>query len=185
MLENLTQFDGELLIRIQELFVSDSLTPVVRFITSLGNGGFIWIAITVILLCFKKTRKAGILSAIAMIASLLINNLMLKNLVDRTRPYETFDAVRRLIPRPGDASFPSGHSANSFAAAVSIKLQLPDRYGIPALVLAFLIALSRLYLGVHYPSDVLFGALSGSLIAYAVYKIDAEREDELRPPKHV
>ena len=184
MLEQFQQFDGHLLIEIQKLCVCDALTPIMKFITSLGDKGMIWIAITLVLLLFKKTRKAGILTAIAIVISFGINNLLLKDLVARVRPYETFDQVHRLIAKPHDFSFPSGHSACSFVAAVSIALSTSKKLGIPALILATLIAFSRLYLGVHYPSDVICGALSGTLIAYIVYKVDQRRMESLDPPKH-
>ena len=184
MLEQFQQYDGHLLIEIQKLFVCDALTPAMKFITSLGDRGMIWIAITLVLLMFRKTRKAGILTAIAIVISFGINNMLLKDLVGRVRPYETFDQVHRMIGKPHDWSFPSGHSACSFAAAVSIALSTSKKLGIPALILAVLIAFSRLYLGVHYPSDVVCGALSGGLIAYIVYRVNLSREESLDPPRH-
>jgi len=165
MLEALRLADGEMLIRFQHLFVHPGWTPVVTFITRLGNGGMIWIALILLMLCFRKTRKAGCIAAITLAVSFGINNLLLKNLVARTRPYEVFEGVQRLIGKPSDYSFPSGHSAASFVTAVVMFRELPHRYGVPALVLAFLIALSRLYVGVHYPLDVIAGALSGTVIA--------------------
>ena len=96
---------------------------------------------------------------------LLVNNMILKPLVDRTRPYEVVQGLTLLIEKQKDASFPSGHTASSFAAAVVMFHMLPKRYGIPALLLAFLIGLSRLYVGVHYPTDVLCGLLSGTVLA--------------------
>jgi undecaprenyl-diphosphatase len=89
----------------------------------------------------------------------------------RTRPYEAINQLTRLIEAQSDYSFPSGHSASSFAAAIILYKTLPKKYGILALVLAFLIAISRLYVGVHYPTDVLFGILSGTLIALFTIKI--------------
>lgn len=168
MLGAITTWDGNLLIAIQHVLVHDRWTPMVRAITSLGNAGLFWIALLVILLCFKKTRKAAIIAATALTISFIINNLILKNVIARTRPYEVFDQVQRLIAKPHDYSFPSGHSAASFVTAVALFRELPKKYGAPLLVLAFLIATSRLYLGVHYPLDVFFGALNGTLIALIV-----------------
>ena len=108
----------------------------------------------------------------------------LKDLIGRTRPYEVFDGVQRLIGKQHDASFPSGHSASSFAAAMCIYLNGPKKYGIPALLLALLIALSRLYVGVHYPGDVIAGAIIGSLMAWLVYKVYDARQEALHPAKH-
>ena len=168
MLDSITNWDGNLLISIQHWAVHDSWTPVVKGITSLGNGGIFWITLLVILLCFKKTRRPALIAATALIISFIINNLVLKNLAARTRPYEVFDQVQRLIAKPSDYSFPSGHSAASFVTAVALFRELPKKYGSPLLALAAMIALSRLYLGVHYPTDVFFGALNGTLIALAV-----------------
>lgn len=109
--------------------------------------------------------------AASLVGSVVVNNLFLKNVVARTRPYEVVEGLTRLIEKQSDYSFPSGHTAASFAAAVILFLQLPKKYGIPALILAVLISFSRLYLGVHYPTDVLAGAVSGTLIALAVHWI--------------
>ena len=102
----------------------------------------------------------------ALLGTLLVNNMILKNLVARTRPYEVIEGLTYIVMRPTDFSFPSGHAGCSFAVACIMFRRLPRRYGIPALVLAILISLSRLYVGVHYPSDVLFGVISGILISY-------------------
>lgn len=157
--------DGSILLWIQEFVRCDLLTPFMKAVTHLGDHGQLWILLTVVLLCCKKTRKAGAACAISLLLSLLVNNMILKPLVDRTRPYEVVQGLTLLIGKQKDASFPSGHTASSFAAAVVMFVMLPKRYGIPALLLAFLIGLSRLYVGVHYPTDVLCGLLSGTVLA--------------------
>ncbi len=144
---------------------NDILDPIFIFITSLGNAGLIWIIATIICLIFPRTRKAGIISAMALILSLLINNLIIKNAVARVRPYDVSTNLISLVGRQKDYSFPSGHSAASFAAGVAFLRNLPKKYGVPAIILAGLIAFSRLYVGVHYPSDVIAGILSGTLLA--------------------
>lgn len=174
----ITQWDGNLLMEIQHLVIHEGLTPLVKFITHLGDAGSIWIVLILLMLCFKKTRRVGAIAATALIISFMINNLMLKNLVGRIRPYEMFAGVQRLVGKPSDWSFPSGHSAASFVTAVVMFRELPRKYGVPALTLAFLIALSRLYVGVHYPLDVLCGALSGTIIALLVCRF-YERKDVL------
>ena len=184
MLEAIQNIDGSMLIKFQHLVIHDALTPVVRVFTHMGNTGAMWIVIALILMLFKKTRKYGLLALVALGLTYLLNNLLIKNLVDRTRPYETFDKVRLLIEKQDDASFPSGHSASSFAVAMSIYLYFPKKYGIPALLLAVLMVLSRLYVGVHYPSDVLCGAVIGSLMAYLVYRIYDAGQERLHPAKH-
>ena len=168
MLESLLQLDGAILLWIQEHVRQDFLSPVVKFITHLGDPGWSWILLAVILLIVKKTRKIGLVTAVSLLSSYVVNNLILKNLVARVRPYEAVDGLQRIIEAQSDFSFPSGHSASSFAAAVVIFMLCPRKYGVPALVLAFLIALSRLYVGVHYPTDVLTGVISGTVIAVIV-----------------
>lgn len=93
---------------------------------------------------------------------------MLKNLIRRVRPYEVISGLTALIEKQHDFSFPSGHTASSFAVAIILYQELPKKYGCIAIVLAILIAFSRLYLGVHYPSDVIAGAISGSCIGMLV-----------------
>lgn len=158
--------DGAILLFIQEYIRNDILTPFFKVITTLGNAGLIWIAITLLLLFNKKTRRAGIISACAMIMSLIVNNLILKNLVARTRPYDMIDTLIPLVKKPTDFSFPSGHTGCAFAAAGVFVRNLPKRAGIPLLILAILIALSRLYVGVHYPTDVLVGFIIGLTLSY-------------------
>ena len=153
--------DGQILIYIQEVVRNEFFTSLFRGITALGDSGAAWVVLSLVLLIPRKTRKAGVMSLTALVFSFLVNNLMLKNLVGRVRPYEVVEGLVPLIPRPWDYSFPSGHTGSSFAAAWVFYRKLPKRFGIPALVLAGLIGLSRLYLGVHYPTDVLFGVFSG------------------------
>lgn len=175
--------DGEILLFIQGIFVNESLTPIFAFITHLGNKGMIWIALSVGLLLFKKTRPIGIMVALALIFSYLINNLMLKNLIMRTRPYEVIPSVKLLIEAQHDYSFPSGHASSSFAAAIAAMRGIRiygyyDKYKIcyyALLALAIIIAFTRLYLGVHYPTDVIFGILSGVVIGLFVWKLPLNR----------
>ncbi len=171
MMEMLLNLDGNILLWIQDYLRNDFLTPIMIFITSLGNAGIIWILITVLLLFSKKTRKVGILSACALLGSLLINNMILKNLVARVRPYEVVNGLHLLIEKQVDWSFPSGHTGSSFASAVVLYRNLPRKYGVLALILAALIAFSRLYVGVHYPTDVLVAVITGSVIGIIVDKI--------------
>lgn len=165
MLEILFDFEGEILLFIQKYIRNSVLNPIITFITSLGDEGRIWIGATLGLLMFKKTRKIGIMSAVALFSSLFINNLIIKNVVARPRPYTAVKNLSILIPRPSDYSFPSGHTASSFAAATVFFRNLPKKWGTLAIVLAGLIGFSRMYLGVHYPTDVLAGATIGVLLA--------------------
>lgn len=164
-MEWLLELDGQILLWIQEYLRTPILTAFFTKFTLLGDHGLIWIVLGLVLLIPKKTRKAGVLVLASLLGSLLINNLLLKNIVARTRPYEVIDGLKLLIAPQWDYSFPSGHAGSSFAAAMAMFLKLPRRYGIPALIGAALIAVSRLYVGVHYPTDVLVGTLTGILIA--------------------
>lgn len=168
MLQNLATFEESILLGIQSNLRNEWLTPVFIFITRLGNGGFIWILGSILLLAPKKTRKIGGMALAAFVCSVLIDNVILKNVVARTRPYEVIGGLTSLIGVQKDFSFPSGHTGSSFAVAVVMFCGLPKKFGVPALILAFLIGFSRLYVGVHYPSDVLGGALIGTGIALFV-----------------
>ena len=133
------------------------------FITSLGNSGMIWIALALILMLIPKTRKTGFVVAVSLILEVICCNLILKPFVGRIRPCDVNPAIQLLIPRPTDYSFPSGHAGASFAATAALFGQ-KSRLWIPSLILSLLIGFSRLYLYVHYPSDVLVGALLGTML---------------------
>lgn len=156
------------------------LDKILAFITSLGNAGIIWIVLAVVLLILPKTRKTGIIVAAALLVDLILCNLILKNLVARVRPYDVNTAIAILIKKPLDFSFPSGHTAASFAAMTALFLAKMKKAWIAALILAVLIAFSRLYFYVHYPTDVLGGAVVGILsgiIGYTIVeKIDKRRK---------
>ena len=121
------QWDDQFLLFLQENVRNDVLTPIMKFITHLGDKGILWILIAVLLCCFKKTRPIGIMAGIALAMSVIINNAILKNLVARPRPYlpETVggQGLKLLIEEQGDWSFPSGHSGASFAAAVVFTVE--------------------------------------------------------------
>ncbi len=155
------------------------LDKILAFITSLGNAGIIWIVLAVVLLILSKTRKAGIIVAAALLADLILCNLILKNLVARVRPYDVNTAIAILIKKPLDFSFPSGHTAASFAAMTALFLAKMKKAWIAALILAVLIAFSRLYFYVHYPTDVLGGIVVGILSGVIGYAI-VEKLNKLR-----
>lgn len=135
-------------------------------VTRLGDGGTIWIILALALLIYPKTRKTGAALAAALALEVLCSNLILKPFVARLRPCDINPAVQLLVPRPGDFSFPSGHTGASFAGAAVLFLH-KSRLRVLALILAVLIGFSRLYLYVHYPTDVLAGAGLGILLAWA------------------
>ena len=145
----------------------DFLMPL---ITVLGDAGIFWIAVSVILLLIPKYRKAGLSMGIALLIGVVVCNMILKPWVARIRPYEyqlTYFAktIELLVATPHDYSFPSGHTIASFEAAVALTVH-NRKLGIPAMILAVLIAFSRMYLYVHYPTDVLASVILGTGIAF-------------------
>lgn len=170
MLFSLSRLDGDVLVWIQETFHHEFLTPIMEFITHLGEKGILWIVLSILLLIPKRTRKIGLLSTISIALSFLIDNVILKNVVARIRPYEVVEGVQLLIERQRDFSFPSGHTGTAFACTMVLFLMLPKKYGVPAIILAAVMGFTGMYLGVHYPSDVLAGALIGIGIAILTVK---------------
>lgn len=139
-------------------------------ITLLGDAGIFWIAVAVLFMITKKHRKTGIGMMLALLMGLLICNIWMKPTVARIRPYDfQMEYFMKEIPLLAgtmhDFSFPSGHTIASFEAAVVIALN-NKKLGIPALILAVLIAFSRLYLYVHYPTDVIFSVFLGTAFAF-------------------
>ena len=157
-------------------FIHGMRTPVgdavMCFITKLGNAGMIWIVLAVILLLIPKTRKTGIIILAALCIDLVVCNGILKNLFARIRPCDVNTQIQLLIARPDDFSFPSGHTAASFAAVAALYFSGERKLWKPALVLACLIAFSRLYLYVHYPTDILGGILVGIAAGYIGYAMN-------------
>lgn len=139
-------------------------------ITALGNGGLIWIVASIVLLAIPKYRKSGIALSIGLLACLIIGNLTLKPLVARVRPYEFVEGIELLISRPTDFSFPSGHTLSSVVSA-AILTMADKRFGYVAIPLAVVIAFSRLYLYVHFLTDVLGGVVIGAVISIAIYYV--------------
>ena len=148
---------------IREHLTNPFLDRVMPPISSLANHGEFWILLALILVCFRKTRKAGVAMGIAMACGYLIGNMGMKNLFARPRPY-TLTNVSLLVDKLHDFAFPSGHTLVSFEAATALAVY-HRRWGIAALVLAAIIGYSRLYLFVHYPTDVVAGASLGIGIA--------------------
>lgn len=129
-------------------------------ITSFADEGIGWFLVAGILLVRPKSRKVAASVLGAIVIEVFLCNIVLKPLIARPRPFEANPIIMLLIDAPSDYSFPSGHTAVSFATATVLLLR-KQKGRIPALILAFLIAFSRLYLYVHYPSDVLVGAIIG------------------------
>ena len=150
----------------------DFLMPL---ITVLGDAGIFWIAVAVVLLLIPKYRKAGLSMGLSLLIGLVVCNIILKPLVGRIRPYDYQlihfgRTIELLVATPHDYSFPSGHTIASFEACTVLMLG-DKRLGIPATLLAILIAFSRLYLYVHYPTDVIFSIFAGILFGILGYAI--------------
>ena len=141
------------------------LDAVLPFVTTLGDNGFIWILFTVCLLLFNRTRRWGMVCGIALLTGYLTGEVFLKNLVARARPFTHLEGFQLLIPEPAGFSFPSGHSASSFAGATSLFF-MNHRNGWWAYPLAGLIAFSRVYLSVHFVTDITAGILLGVASAF-------------------
>lgn len=165
-MEFILNLDTNILLFIQENLRHPILTAILNFITTIGEGGIVWIVISLVLLFSKKTRRIGCMGLLALLLMLVINNIGLKNIFSRPRPYDTIPELVTLARRPTSYSFPSGHAASAFSAACVFFRKLPKKFGIPILILAFLMGFSRIYVGVHYTTDVLGGILCGIAISY-------------------
>lgn len=152
--------DHAVLTWIAEHIRQEWLNPVVIAITSLGNAGAVWLVLALLFLVRPRTRRWGAAMLVALVLGVLVGNLWLKNWIARPRPFRTYTDIMPLLI-PGDVySFPSGHTLSSFCAATAC-FGYSRRAGTVCYLLAGLIGLSRLYVGVHYPTDVLAGALLG------------------------
>lgn len=188
-LEAILNFDLSVFSFVEEHIWADWLTPIVVFITNLGDGAF-WIVFSLLMLIPKKTRKAGVVMLVAMAFMGIGNNLIIKNIVARPRPYNllAWEGISKypelaarwaqeynfpnFVEKLTSYSFPSGHTSSSFAPALALLLTLDKKdkaWSIPAIILALLIGFTRIYVHVHYCTDVLGGLLSGAIWAVLAY----------------
>lgn len=163
-------FDLPILRWIAANIANPVLDMIMPIITVFGDAGIFWIAVAVLLLCIPKYRRIGLGMGIALILGLVVCNMTLKPIIGRIRPYDYElqqfgNQIHLLIAPLHDGSFPSGHTLASFEAA-TVLLMNNKKMGIPAMILAVLIAFSRLYLYVHYPSDVLVSVALGIGFAF-------------------
>lgn len=174
-MQHIFTIDHQILYFICHWLRNDFLNPIMLFITRLGDGGAIWIFIALIFLLKKQTRIFGISMLVSLLLGVIIGNMIMKPFFARPRPFKTYTDIINLINQ-GGYSFPSGHSLSSFTAATSFYLcakhkNIKLNFARAFLVLAALIAISRLYVCVHYPTDVFFGSLIGIIIAVIVVKV--------------
>ena len=160
----MNQFEASIILWIQEN-LRGPMDAVVKFITYLGDDGILWIAMGIVLLFWKKTRPIGITVLISLLFDFVVNELITP-LVTNVSPYR---------------SFPSGHSGGSFSAMFALYKWVPKKIGIPALILATMVALSRLYVGVHYPTDIIAGCIIGficSVLANYIVRWTMKKSEE-------
>ena len=160
MISLVQRFDISILLYIKNNLHGPIMNKVMVISTYLGNGGFIWIVIALLLMINKKYRKIGFMALGALILSTILGEEILKHVVKRIRPSADIAVVNLLIAKPLSYSFPSGHTASSFAAA-GVLAKYFKNYALELFSLASLIAFSRLYLYMHYPTDVLAGIVLG------------------------
>jgi len=167
----MNQFEASIILWIQEN-LRGAMDGFWLFITHLGDDGILWIAIGIALLFFRKTRPIGCTMLISLLFDWLIINVSLKGLIGRPRPFVVNEDIVTLIAKPSAyRSFPSGHSGGSFAAMFALAKWTPKKVGIPAIILAALVALSRLYVGVHYPTDIIAGCIVGWICSVLAHRI--------------
>ncbi len=169
-MEVIQSFDLSVLNAIQNTLKCGFLDFLTVFISYLTTSGIIWIAAGIVMLFFKKTRAAGIILLAALALGFLSGDILLKHLVNRPRPFTVNTDIALLIKQPSGSSFPSTHSVLA-AASTTVLLAKKREVGFIALVLTVCIAFSRLYLYIHYPTDVLCGLLLGILCGTAALLI--------------
>lgn len=158
------EFEFEVLDFIRNNLKNGFLDTVMPMVTMCGNMGIFWVVIALIISAKAKYRKCSIAMLIGLILGVLIGNLIVKNAVQRDRPSWIIEMENMLIANPQDFSFPSGHTLSSFCSA-TVLYHYNKKFGIPAFVMATLIAFSRLYLYVHFPTDIVGGAIMGVMVA--------------------
>lgn len=169
LFEKIQQFDEDALLKIQHKLHRDGLDFIMKSISMLGNAGLIWIAASAALILNPSSRSVGALMFLSLAVCAFLTNIAIKLPIRRARPFERIGDLSVLVKLPKDYSFPSGHTSASFAAARILMLAAPGTAALAALVLAVLMGISRMYVGVHYLTDVLAGMALGIFTAQLVW----------------
>lgn len=152
--------DEQILLFIQENIRNPILSRIFIPLTVLGNSGIFLIAIGIVLLAIKKTRRLGVFFLTALLLNFIINDLVIKNIMKRVRPFYAISGLEILIKPPKSFSFPSGHTSSFFACS-TVLFKSSKKYGGLLLIISLMMGFSRMYVGVHYPSDVFVGMVVG------------------------
>lgn len=173
MLSYLKELDAGWFERINDSLHNSFLDWLLPLVSNAGNGGMIWIVLGLVFFALGRveTKKTAVLMVMALFVSFLAGEEGLKQLFQRPRPFETVPGVQLLVLPPQSFSFPSGHAANAFASCLILARRIPA-LAWPAYGLAVTMALSRVYVGVHYPLDILAGSLLGIACALLVLKYE-------------
>ncbi|MBQ8795723.1 MAG: phosphatase PAP2 family protein [Clostridia bacterium] len=173
MLESITNFDFSILYFIQENWRTEWLDLICAFLSRAFELGVPWLVLGAVLFCFKKTRTAGAILVCAVVLTFFFNELAIKNAINRERPCTIDPTIELIVKKPTSYSFPSGHTASCFAAAGTLLFTY-KRLGIPLIIFSAFMGFSRMYLFVHFPTDVLAGAALGLLMAWVTVLVFRE-----------
>lgn len=180
LLEFIYHIDQSIMLWLQDTVRNPLLSKFLVPLTAIGYAGVLWIILSVVMLFFGKTRKVGCISLLTMLVCYLCNDILLKDLVQRPRPFLDLPQLQVIESKPTSWSFPSGHACSSFAAASTYSRGEESRW-LKGLFwfLAVAMAFSRPYVGVHYPSDVLVGACMGLLGSALMWHFTSKPYDRL------
>lgn len=181
MLQAIQSADEYIMLFLQDNVRTAVLNAIMIFVTTIGNTGAVWLILGAVMLIPKKHRRSGLTLLACISLCWIFNDLILKNIIARPRPFMTIESLTLLVGEPSSWSFPSGHSCSSFASAYALT-KCFGKKGAWSYVLAALIALSRPYVGVHYVSDIIVGAIVGTigaiLVCITLDKLSAKRTSE-------
>ncbi|GMQ62922.1 phosphatase PAP2 family protein [Vallitalea maricola] len=167
----INRIDQNIILYISEHLRTPVLDSIMVFFSRIGNAGLVWIVICILLLASKKYRTVGIIAATVLITNTILGELILKNAIGRIRPYDAL-GLDIIIDKLNSFSMPSGHAISSFSVAFIVAFLVKKwKVYLPILILAIVITLSRVYLSVHYPTDVLLSIIIAFIVSFTATKI--------------